>query len=156
MKAGKHLVESGDSSLFTPGIVNICLAIEVFLKSLNSKIICTVDEFRTDDSYLMIGREETNKVIAGGRGHELSELFNQLPDRAKNDITQLAQTFGYNDSVGEGLKVYDRVFVDWRYIYEKRDSSSLSTHPLFNICNAIIKYCENNKDKGMTAIDVLL
>lgn len=44
MKAGKHLVESGDSSLFTPGIVNICLAIEVFLKSLNSKIICTVDE----------------------------------------------------------------------------------------------------------------
>ncbi|MEA0681700.1 hypothetical protein QYY59_06050, partial [Xanthomonas campestris pv. campestris] len=94
--------------------------------------------------------------VIGGFSGATSELFNQLPDRAKNDITQLAQTFGYNDSVGEGLKVYDRVFVDWRYIYEKRDSSSLSTHPLFNICNAIIKYCENNKDKGMTAIDVLL
>ncbi|MEA0682603.1 hypothetical protein QYY59_10820, partial [Xanthomonas campestris pv. campestris] len=86
MKAGKHLVESGDSSLFTPGIVNICLAIEVFLKSLNSKIICTVDEFRTDDSYLMIGREETNKVIAGGRGHELSESPLKNPLQAPSVI----------------------------------------------------------------------
>lgn len=90
------------------------------------------------------GRDESMEITPGGKGHKLSQLFSNLPSEAQDEISNLAEKEGYSGSIFDALKQYDDTFVEWRYIYEKRTPEALSTHPLFQIVNAINSYCERN------------
>lgn len=151
-ESGRLLIESGESKLFVPGMVNICLSAEIFLKSINAFIEYEEDELDIDGATTFQGRDGTFKTSPGGRGHALSKLFDNLPCEAKAEIVELAKNEEYYGCVSSGLKKYDDVFVEWRYIYEKSTPGTLGTHPLFQIVNAIYKYCENNRDQVIDCI----
>ncbi|MDP4537593.1 hypothetical protein Q3O60_15510 [Alkalimonas collagenimarina] len=146
-EAGKVLIESEDNNFFVPGMINICLSAEIFLKSINASMTNLEDEIEVNGTTVYQGRDETLKILPSGKGHALSKLFDGLPEDIRNEITQYARQEKYEGSVSEGLKKYDDVFVEWRYIYEKNDPKSLGTHPLFKIVNAVIRYCEDNLNK---------
>lgn len=146
-KAGKVLIESEDSNLFVPGMINICLSAEIFLKSINASMTNLEDEIEINGTTVYQGRDETLKILPSGKGHALSKLFDGLPEDIRNEITQYAMQEEYEGSISKGLKKYDDVFVEWRYIYEKNDPKTLGTHPLFNIVNAVSRYCEANLNK---------
>ena len=145
-ESGKVLVESKNNNLFVPGMINICLSVEIFLKSINASMTNLEDEMEVNGAKVYQGRDETLKILPSGKGHALSKLFDGLPNDIQNEITQNARLEGYGGCVSKGLKEYDDVFVDWRYIYEKNDPTSLGTHPLFQLVNAVSKYCEANLD----------
>jgi hypothetical protein len=146
-EAGRTLIESGQTNLFVPGVVNICLATEIFLKSINAKTTNLEDEVERNGVTMYVGRDETLSITPGGRGHILSRLFDDLPADARAEIAMNAQKEGFAGDVSKGLCRYDDVFVDWRYIYEKNDPAVLGTHPLLQICNAIEGYCRKYQDK---------
>ncbi|BBI51082.1 hypothetical protein HORIV_35030 [Vreelandella olivaria] len=146
-KSGKVLIESGDGDLFVPGMINICLSVEIFLKSINASTTNLEDEVEVNGTTCYIGRDETLEILPSGKGHALSKLFDGLPVDIRNEITQHAKLEGYGECVSKGLKIYDNVFVDWRYIYERNDPKSLGTHPLFQLVNAISRYCNENLEK---------
>ncbi len=143
-ESGQLLIKSGESKLFVPGMINICLSAEIFLKSINAFTEYEEDELDINGTTVYQGRDGTFKISPGGRGHSLSKLFDNLPCEAKAEIVEFAKNEGYSGCVSSGLNKYDDVFVEWRYIYEKNTLEPLGTHPLFQIVNAIYKYCENN------------
>lgn len=143
-ESGRRLIESDNKSLFIPGMINICLSAEIFLKSINATTSNTEDEMENDGRTIYQGRDESMEIAPGGKGHKLSELFSNLPSEAQDEISNLAAKEGYSGGIFDGLKQYDDTFVEWRYIYEKRTPEALSTHPLFQIVNAINSYCERN------------
>lgn len=144
--AGRRLIESGEA-LSVPGMVNICLATEIFLKSINAVRSHLEDEQEVNGTTVLIGRDDSVELLPGGKGHALSKLFDNLPDDAKAEITENAKGQGFDRSVSQGLGLYDDVFVDWRYIYEKNDPHALGTHPLFQIVNAIDAYCQKYRNQ---------
>jgi hypothetical protein len=143
-ESGRMLIESDNKSLFIPGIINICLSAEIFLKSINATTSNIEDEMENDGRTIYQGRDESMEISPGGKGHKLSQLFSNLPPEAQDEIGNLAAKEGYPGDIFDGLKQYDDTFVEWRYIYEKRTPEALSTHPLFPIVNAINSYCERN------------
>lgn len=143
-ETGKILIESENKRLFIPGMVNICLATEIFLKSINASISHLEDEIELEGSVIYQGRDGTMKISPGGKGHALSKLFEKIPEEAQNEIAKFASHNGYTESIYLGLKAYDDTFVEWRYIYEKTNPEILTTHPLIPIINAIKQYCETN------------
>lgn len=151
-ESGRLLIESGKSKLFVPGMINICLSAEIFLKSINAFTEYEEDELDINGITVYQGRDGTFKTSPGGRGHTLSKLFDNLPCEAKAEIVELAKNEGYSGCVSSGLKKYDDVFVEWRYIYEKNTPETLGTHPLFQIVNAIYKYCEDNRDQVIDCV----
>jgi hypothetical protein len=145
--AGRHLIESG-GALSVPGIVNICLATEIFLKSINAVQTHLEDEQEVDGTTVFVGLKNSIELLpSGGKEHALSKLFDKLPDDAQAEITENARAQGFDSSVSQGLELYDRVFVDWRYIYEKSDPCALGTLPLFQIVNAIDAYCDKYRNQ---------
>lgn len=147
-EAGRNLLDSGQSNLFVPGMINICLATELFLKSINATMTNLEDETPLPNGMTMyVGRDDGYfKIVPSGQGHYLSKLYENLPDDARESIRMFAVKEGYGGDVSEGLQQYDRVFVDWRYVYEKKDLGALSSHPLLPICNAINAYCRSTVD----------
>jgi hypothetical protein len=95
--------------VFGASVVNLALAIELFLKAL-----------------LYGAGEEV-------RGHDLEELFERLPPQMKEEIKsafndRLVKTTGrcqdiFGFSFETRLKQYARIFVDWRYYHEKNPGS---------------------------------
>lgn len=154
-EAGRKLIDSKQSNLFVPGMINICLATEIFLKSINATMTYVLDEEDElpDGIAISQGRDESLKIAPGGQGHHLSKLYENLPDEAKESIKAFAINEGYSGDIAYGLRQYDKVFVEWRYIYEKNDPGALGTHPLFPICNAIDAYCRGNIEKAFGAVD---
>lgn len=146
-ESGKVLIDSESNNLFVPGMINICLSVEIFLKSINASMTNLGYETEVKGTTVFQGRDETLKILPSGKGHTLSKLFDDLPKDIQNEISHHARDEGYDGCVSKGLKKYDDVFVDWRYIYEKNDPKSLGTHPLFQLVNAVNIYCENNLDK---------
>ena len=151
-ESGRILIESVDKKLFVPGIINICLSAEIFLKSINAFTEYEEDELDINGATVYQGRDGTFKTYPGGKGHILSKLFDNLPYEAKSEIEKYAKDEGYSGCVSSGLKKYDDVFVEWRYIYEKNTPETLGTHPLFQLVNAIYKYCENNCDQVLDCV----
>ncbi|WP_053159030.1 hypothetical protein [Pseudomonas protegens] len=147
-EAGRDLIESRQSNLFVPGMINICLATELFLKSINATMTNLEDESSLPNGMAMyVGRDDGYfKIRPSGQGHYLSELYENLPQDAKESIKSFAVKEGYGGDIADGLQQYDRVFVDWRYVYEKKDLKTLSSHPLLPICNAINAYCSAHVD----------
>ncbi|EIU3490960.1 hypothetical protein [Pseudomonas aeruginosa] len=150
-EAGKHLIESKQNNLFVPGMINICLAAEIFLKSLNATMTYILDE--EGGEIVSSGRDESLVIKPGGQGHHLSKLYDKLPDDIKESIKNFARAEGYGGDIAEGLRRYDKVFVEWRYIYEKNDPGVLGTSPLFEICNAINAHCRHWVDQMVSAAD---
>ncbi|KAF3461273.1 hypothetical protein GO287_02053 [Ralstonia solanacearum] len=144
--AGRHLIESG-GALAVPGMVNICLATEIFLKSINAVESHLEDEQEVNGTKVLVGRDDSVKLVTGDKEHKLSKLFDKLPGDAKAEIVESAKGEGFDGSVSHGLTLYDKVFVDWRYIYEKKDPQALGTHPLFQIVNAIDAYCQKYRNR---------
>jgi hypothetical protein len=132
-------------------MINICLATEIFLKSLNATMTYILDE--VDGEHVSIGRDDSVVIKPGGKGHHLSELYENLPDDTKKSITSFAKKGGYEDDIVDGLRRYDKVFVEWRYIYEKNDPRVLGTSPLFEICNAIDAHCRVWVGQPVGAVD---
>lgn len=145
-EAGRHLIESRQENFFIPGMINICLATEIFLKSINATTSNLEDEIEVNGTKIFAGRDKSFKIAPGSTGHALSKIFEKLPEDAKKKIIHLAKEEGFSGKISEGLKIYDDVFVEWRYIYEQNDPKSLGTHPLFQICNAINLYCQQHQN----------
>lgn len=143
-ESGRKLIESKEENLFVPGMINICLSAEILLKSINASMVCLEDELEVDGQIMYQGREETLVLTPSGRGHRLSDLFENLPSAIQKEISEIAAIEGYKGSIRDGLTEYDDTFVNWRYIYENRAADSLATHPLFVIVNAIDVYCQKN------------
>lgn len=150
-EAGRDLIDSKQNKLFVPGMINICLATEIFLKSLNATMTYILDE--EDCEVVSTGRDESLVIKPGGQGHHLSKLYEKLPDDAKESIKSFAMAEGYGGDIADGLRRYDKVFVEWRYIYEKNDPGVLGTSPLFEICNAIDAHCRRWVDQMVGAVD---
>ncbi|WP_321949454.1 hypothetical protein [Paraburkholderia sp. J10-1] len=145
-EAGKHLIETR-GRFSVPGMVNLCLATEIFLKSINGMFSNLEDELFHEGVKVYAGRDEDRKLEPGGHGHKLSKLFDGLPADAQAEITANAKVAGFNGDVSKGLELYDKVFVDWRYIYEENNPEVLSTRPLFEIVNAIDAYCRKHRNE---------
>lgn len=145
-RAGKVLIESGEQELLVPGMVNICLALEIFLKSINASMECSeVEKTNPDGSVYYEGQDDSIKISPGGKGHKLSLLFRGLPIPAKKEISRRATSKGLGPddiSVEAMLEKYDDVFVEWRYIYEKTNPQVLGTHPLLDLYNVVLDFCE--------------
>ncbi|MCH5652213.1 hypothetical protein [Pseudomonas syringae] len=150
-EAGRDLINSRKNNLFVPGMVNICLATEIFLKSLNATMTFILDEKHGE--VVSQGRDESLVIKPGSQGHHLSKLYEKLPDDAKESIKSFARAEGYGGEIAEGLRQYDKVFVEWRYIYEKNDPGVLGTSPLFEICNAIDAHCRHWVDQRIGTVD---
>lgn len=145
-EAGRQLIETG-GRFAVPGLVNLCLATEIFLKSINGKFSNLEDETSHEGVKVCVGRDEDRKLEPGGHGHKLSKLFEDLPADAQAEITANAKVAGFNGDIWKGLELYDNVFVDWRYIYEENNPEALSTRPLFEIMNAIDAYCRKHSNE---------
>lgn len=90
-ESGRLLIESSESKLFIPGMINICLSAEIFLKSINASTAFEEDELDINGATAYQGRDGTFKTSPGGRGHALSKLFDNLPCDAKAEIAELAK-----------------------------------------------------------------
>lgn len=150
-EAGRNLINSKQKNLFVPGMINICLGTEIFLKSLNSTMTYILDE--KDGEFVSAGRDGSLVIKPGSEGHHLSKLYEKLPDDTKESIKSFAKAEGYRGDIAEGLRHYDKVFVEWRYIYEKNDPGVLGSSPLFEICNAIDAHCRQRVDQVVDVAD---
>jgi hypothetical protein len=148
MESGALLLDSGKSELFVPGIINVCLATEIFLKSIYATTFYITD---IHENGMGVGRGNV-KIEGAGRGHDLSKLYIKLPEEIKLEIQKLSLHQGYNGDIAIDLERYDKVFIEWRYIYESTDPKVLGSHPLVQISNAIQHFCELNKDKTVGCI----
>lgn len=143
-KAGSALLR--DENSFVPAMINILLATEIFLKSLNATSTSTGD---VDETGLYIGNDATVEIKGSGSGHSLRKLFEGLPKEMQEGIKEIASKSQetITTDIVSALEAYDKTFTEWRYIYEQRDPRALSSHPITTICNAIEEYCRTHEDE---------
>lgn len=90
--------ENDDGYWFIPSIVNMAFACELYLKAL-----------------LADGDNEM-------RGHNLYELFKNLPEKIRLKITNSVAFYG-DDEFMQQLEIHKYIFQDWRYFYEHKSTS---------------------------------
>lgn len=87
--------EDDDGYWFIPSIVNKAFACELYLKSLLSN-----------------GNSQT-------KGHNLYELFVDLPQNLKDSIINSADFCGDDEFMSQ-LEIHKQTFQDWRYLFEHK------------------------------------
>lgn len=137
--AGHHLLESKDNSAFVPAMINICLAVELYLKSLDAK---TVYSGKLHPSGLFEGDNDDHEIVPVlKKSHKLSEIFGKLQQQTQDE---LKKKWGANNPFGgllENLKKHDDSFMTWRYVYESKGATTIASHPLIPICNLLHEHC---------------
>ena len=71
-------------------------------------------------------------------GHDLIELFEELPLDMQQSINIVYQAWVPNGQIREALTKHKRDFEDWRYMYELKDGTSVSFLDLLVATEAII------------------
>lgn len=131
---------NGHKPLFVPFMINACLSLELFLKS-----ICATRSWYPadppDEKTGLIPDAPSPQIDVALKRHELSLLYAQLPDKYREEIKKIAAEQKVDGDIQELLKPYDRVFVEWRYGYE-RSLGTLASHPLVPILSAVKLFCD--------------
>lgn len=129
--------ETGQSAknfyLAAPMIMCQSFAVELLLKfflATDHPSATTVDDLKKDGVNL--------------KCHKYSELFDQLLPETKDKIAnKFAELSGKQASVKDFRDALiaqgDEPFVDWRYIYEKKDNWSLDINPFDLVTNTLRK-----------------
>jgi hypothetical protein len=96
-----------------PSLVCLAFSIEIFLKSLRTRVNYKRIETFTEG---MIVEEYHDKSILKG-GHDLSNLFDGLSEKMKCEI-RTRYSMKYYRNIKEDLSNISSGFVNWRYMYE--------------------------------------
>lgn len=114
--ASKVLDDKEAANVVIPKIVNAAFALELYLKSFNSKIIFE------NSKELFDGRTVYKTVInkAHATGHTPSALYRKIKPDVIEKIER--QYFDEIESFEVALVEFDNVFIDWRYIFEGSSS----------------------------------
>lgn len=122
LSAKKH-----DPSFFAPFIVNSSFSIELYLKTI----------------HLILGR----KI----KGHKLKVLYEELPNKVRDEIEEDARNdldtkhLEKGESLGDAISTFSDSFVEWRYLYEKEESSEVRILPLIFIMRVLHTYVQKKK-----------
>lgn len=111
-KATRTLIEEKSIELTVPYIVNGCFCIELLLKALLIKYT-------------------TKKTI-----HSLNNLYQLLPDKIKNSLNDRFFAIKF-EPLEKALLNLDNVFVEWRYMYEKAETSIVSIGIILTIIDVL-------------------
>lgn len=115
-----------------PIIVNLAFSIELFLKSLNSKVIISLEN--DFDSIIPILKSRTQC----DKGHTLFKLFKNIDSKYKIEIIRKYNSKFEND-FEDDLTQISNAFIDYRYTYEK-DFISINLLALQNISLFLKEY----------------
>ena len=119
--------ELDDGHWLIPSIVNLAFSCELYLKSLISD-----GESRA-------------------RGHDLEELFNELPNDELRDKIQNYPQFKGDITFHKHLSEYKNTFTNWRYIFEHNRPKCTDLIFLDNFCLALHNLAEEETNKFLSA-----
>ncbi|BBT52207.1 hypothetical protein GVO02_18440 [Aeromonas caviae] len=117
------------SGVLLPMLTNAALAMELYIKSLNTLSVIENYETYSDGSR---GGEVTEK--AKTCEHDLSIILANVDDAVKINIGNMFDNGSINHSFGELIELvrpYDKLFVRSRYSYEKLGLPAVSISDLF-------------------------
>jgi hypothetical protein len=107
---------NSDGSLDSPFIVNATFYIELFLKSLLSEMHFGK---KTKISETTTRHEWTHsKTVFDGKGHDLKNLFNQIPKKHRLGILEFFNNRSQVDDFEAFLDNHKNNFIKWRYSFE--------------------------------------
>lgn len=134
-----HSQNSADG-VFIATMVNACLALELFLKS-----ICATRSWEhapsLDEQTALIKDAPYPTITVSLKDHKLSALYAKIPVKYQEEIQAIATEQGVQGDILKLLEKYDHVFVKWRYGYET-NLGPLASHPLIPILNAVKIFCD--------------
>lgn len=110
-----------------PFVVNAAFAIELYLKTL-----CSVHGLEM-------------------RGHDLLDLFDQLPadavEQLRQEIAGAPATEGIKDLTGFRVEIerLRHAFVEWRYLYERDSASEIRFLEFLHILNVLHNTCRKDE-----------
>ncbi|MBU0809520.1 MAG: hypothetical protein KKD30_16625 [Gammaproteobacteria bacterium] len=99
-----------------PFIINATFALELYLKCLLSKTIFEGPETH-EEGYTSYNRV-FSKSEHTGIGHDLSNLYQQLPEEARAGIEKANKELSGKDSLSNFFNKNKAHFVSWRYSFE--------------------------------------
>ena len=108
--------------LISPGVVNLCFAIELFLKSL-----------------IVLGHEQPERT------HKLDKLFSKLSEKARCEIEEKYNIYIKEPSLKDLLSRIDDYFMKVRYEYEY-DIYAYEETPVFQFAKILYEYSARMHD----------
>ena len=113
-------VQSPGSGLLLPLLNNAIIAIELYLKSLGSIVVCTPNP----------GFPECSIVTAEAevKGHGLIDILESIPDDIRQALEQEYAAKHTGRMLRDDLNQYEGLFITSRYAFEK--GKSLDKYPL--------------------------
>lgn len=96
-----------------PSLVCLVFSIEIFLKSLRTRV--NYKSIKTFTEGMVIEEYRDKSILKGG--HDLCRLFNELNETMKIEI-RTRYSMKYFRNFYEDLLNIHSGFVDWRYMYE--------------------------------------
>lgn len=125
-------------------IVNATFAIELYLKSFDSKI-----RFEEPED-IKGGVTLYNKIFVSPvtKRHELTKLFESLPRDIKLIIEDEYYSAGDKKLFSTALQEFDDVFVNWRYIFEKSNCKMIDLSALFYLLSLMERVADKLAKKS--------
>ncbi|MGY3856258.1 hypothetical protein [Aeromonas intestinalis] len=123
------------SGVLLPMLTNAALAMELYIKSLNTLSVIENYEKYSDGSEGCVVTEKT-----GTREHDLSVILSNVDNAIKINIGDLFNNGRIQhsfDELIELVKPYDKLFVRSRYSYEKLGLPTISIAELFYCIESI-------------------
>ena len=124
-----------------PFIVNSTFALELYLKSMMSATIFGNGHER-HDGFIQYDKVHSKSEFEG-KGHDLSSLFEQLPENIKTELELISRQENETFNLSIFFKKYKNHFIDWRYSYEGTGESYIS-HDILMVLNALNDWCKKN------------
>ena len=142
--AAKMLHDEKFINVEIPVLVNSAFALELYLKSFNSKKI--FQNGKLNNEGIAIYEEVVNKPNT--TGHNLADLYSAISDEIKQVIKS---EYLENESFENGIIEFNNIFIEYRYSFERRNKgvnltkmfSILKT--LENVAVALEKKAKSNK-----------
>ena len=125
IKVARIIYDSELDDWRSPFIVNASFAIELYLKSMQKGSITygpptTISFGTTHDKPLKTHKlvHSTSKISFEGSGHNLLNLFSQIPKRNRDYLLHIFSQPNHAIDFEKFLQEYSKAFMSWRYCYE--------------------------------------
>lgn len=150
-KVAKSIYESDIDDWRSPFVVNATFAIELYFKSMLATQKLVTGPKISDTQTKMVYEKSTTNFC--GQGHDLENLFKQIPDKQKQFLLRIFKQHPNNLDFPKFLKDHKKHFVNWRYCFEGK-AETFTPENIITVLDIMYGYRESIKSKPTKVYEV--